>query len=245
MGMRSERRRVAILGGGAGSLAAAFELTATPQLRERYDVTVYQLGWRVGGKGASGRNAAYGQRIEEHGLHLWFGFYDNAFRLMRDAYAELGRAPGTPLASFDEAFAGCDELVFYDFVAGRWHDHSFDMPRNFLRPGDTTELPTFWEMAETACRWALEGWRALGASRPGLGVPASPFTPGWFEDLALSLGIDLPLEGAERLLGLAARLAGERARHTDHSLALHAAHPGFLTRLLKGFRDWLWLVVRS
>ena len=50
--------KVAILGGGVGGMTAAFELTATPELRERYDVTVYQLGWRLGGKGASGRNAA-------------------------------------------------------------------------------------------------------------------------------------------------------------------------------------------
>ena len=32
-------------------------------------------------------------RIEEHGLHLWMGFYENAFRLMRECYAELGRDP--------------------------------------------------------------------------------------------------------------------------------------------------------
>jgi glycine/D-amino acid oxidase-like deaminating enzyme len=44
--------RVAILGGGAGGLAAAFELTATPALREQYEVTVYTQGWRLGGKGA-------------------------------------------------------------------------------------------------------------------------------------------------------------------------------------------------
>jgi len=72
------RTKIAVLGGGAGGIAAAFELTATPELRERFEVTVYQLGWRLGGKGASGRNAAAGNRIEEHGLHIWFGFYDNA-----------------------------------------------------------------------------------------------------------------------------------------------------------------------
>ena len=48
----------------------AFELTATPELRARHSVTVYQLGWRLGGKGASGRNAGHGNRIEEHGLHV-------------------------------------------------------------------------------------------------------------------------------------------------------------------------------
>ena len=63
--------KVAILGGGVGGMTAAFELTATPELRERYDVTLYQLGWRLGGKGASGRNARAHDRIEEHGLHVW------------------------------------------------------------------------------------------------------------------------------------------------------------------------------
>src|SRR6201992_597945 len=70
--------KVAVLGGGAASLTAAFELTA-PELAEKYDVTVYQMGWRLGGKGASGRNAAVHDRIEEHGLHLWLGFLDTAF----------------------------------------------------------------------------------------------------------------------------------------------------------------------
>ena len=81
--------KVAIVGGGCAALAAAFELTR-PQHEGRYEVTIYQLGWRLGGKGASGRGPA--GRIEEHGLHLWMGFYENAFRLVRECYAELGHA---------------------------------------------------------------------------------------------------------------------------------------------------------
>ena len=61
-------------------MTTAFYLTSTPELREKYDVTIYQLGWRLGGKGASGRNQKYGDRIEEHGLHIWLGFYDNSFK---------------------------------------------------------------------------------------------------------------------------------------------------------------------
>src|SRR5215213_5171184 len=128
----SHRTKVAVLGGGAGGLTAAWELTATPDLRERFDVTVYQLGWRLGGKGASGRNAAIADRIEEHGLHVWFGFYDNAFRLMRDAYEELARPADAPLADFEAAFRGCDQLVLYDRQDGRWNAFSFDCPPNFL-----------------------------------------------------------------------------------------------------------------
>ncbi len=78
--------RVAIVGGGCAAMTAAFELTR-PELASRYEVTVYQMGWRLGGKGASGRGPH--RRIEEHGLHLWMGYYENAFRLMRECYSEL------------------------------------------------------------------------------------------------------------------------------------------------------------
>lgn len=46
-----KRERVAILGGGMGGLTAAWALTATPELLQRYEVTVYQEGWLLGGKG--------------------------------------------------------------------------------------------------------------------------------------------------------------------------------------------------
>ena len=50
---------VAIVGGGCASIAAAFELTR-PVHRGRYRVSIYQLGWRLGGKGASGRGVQTG-----------------------------------------------------------------------------------------------------------------------------------------------------------------------------------------
>ena len=94
--------RVAVIGGGCAGMTAAFELSR-PEHRGRYEVTVYQLGWRLGGKGASGRGTA--GRIEEHGLHLWMGWYENAFRLMRECYDELGRDPERcPIAGWRDAF---------------------------------------------------------------------------------------------------------------------------------------------
>jgi len=80
--------KVAVIGGGCASISAAFELSR-PVHKGKYEVTIYQLGWRLGGKGASGRGPA--NRIEEHGLHLWMGSYENAFRLIRECYAELKR----------------------------------------------------------------------------------------------------------------------------------------------------------
>jgi uncharacterized protein with NAD-binding domain and iron-sulfur cluster len=98
------QQKVAILGGGVGAMVTAFELTSQPNWQEHYDLTVYQIGWRLGGKGASGRNPKFGYRIEEHGLHLWFGMYENAFSVIRRCYEELGRSPDQPLATIEQAF---------------------------------------------------------------------------------------------------------------------------------------------
>lgn len=133
-------RKIAVLGGGVGAISAVWALTERPDWRDRYDITVYQMGWRLGGKGASGRDAARGQRIEEHGLHVWLGWYDNAFALLRRCYEELGRPAGAPLARLDEAFAP------HDFVGvshrATSHGRSFwmlDFPRTSQRPGGADE----------------------------------------------------------------------------------------------------------
>jgi uncharacterized protein with NAD-binding domain and iron-sulfur cluster len=84
--------RVAVIGGGCAAMTTAFELSR-PEHRGRYQITVYQQGWRLGGKGASGRGPS--GRIEEHGLHVWMGWYENAFRILRECYAELASAPGS------------------------------------------------------------------------------------------------------------------------------------------------------
>ncbi len=89
--------RVLVLGGGMAGLVAAWRLSE-PGWRERFSsITVLERGFRLGGKGASSRGA-HG-RVEEHGLHVWLGHYDNAFRVMRECYAELDRDrtdPGLP-----------------------------------------------------------------------------------------------------------------------------------------------------
>ncbi|MBS0476346.1 MAG: NAD(P)-binding protein, partial [Proteobacteria bacterium] len=81
------RQKIAVIGGGVGAMSTVFELTEQPGWQDNYEITVYQLGWRLGGKGASGRNKDKGDRIEEHGLHFWFGYYENAFNLIQRVYA--------------------------------------------------------------------------------------------------------------------------------------------------------------
>src|SRR5689334_1287106 len=78
------KKKIAVLGGGAASLFAVWDLVKTDP--NSYEITVYQMGWRLGGKCASGRRMTGPPRIEEHGLHVMFGFYENVFRVVREAY---------------------------------------------------------------------------------------------------------------------------------------------------------------
>jgi uncharacterized protein with NAD-binding domain and iron-sulfur cluster len=143
---------VAIVGGGCAGLAAAWEL-ARPRTeddrqqqddpREEYEITVYEQSWRLGGKGASGRDQ-YG-RIREHGIHIWLGFYENAFRIMRECYAEAAKADMGPMAdadhvlpysSFDEAFFPEQHIgVASKYGSDVWKVWSGFLPQTDGQPG--------------------------------------------------------------------------------------------------------------
>jgi uncharacterized protein with NAD-binding domain and iron-sulfur cluster len=112
------RQKVLVLGGGMGALATAHALTDGEARRARFDVRVLAQGHLLGGKGASTRNLARGGRIEEHGIHVLFGFYHNCLKLMREVYAELGRPHHVDPTTFDEAFTPRWEIVFHDGDAG-------------------------------------------------------------------------------------------------------------------------------
>ncbi|MEY2478099.1 MAG: hypothetical protein QOG87_3414 [Actinomycetota bacterium] len=135
----TSRPRVAVLGGGMAGLAAAWRLTSPDG--PGADVTVYQRGWRLGGKAASsrGRNG----RIEEHGLHVWLGYYDNAFRLMRQVYAELDRPrtdPECPILTWRDGFTPSSVIGLEDEHDGEWHDWLAAFPTNDLVPGDGVDV---------------------------------------------------------------------------------------------------------
>jgi len=126
---------VAVIGGGCASIAAAFELSR-PEHNGKYEITIYQQGWRLGGKGASGRGPS--GRIEEHGLHLWMGHYDNAFRLIRDCYDELKRNPATcPLATWTDAFKPAPHVGVTERASdGQWRNFLACFPPAEGSPGD-------------------------------------------------------------------------------------------------------------
>lgn len=121
------RRKIAVLGGGAGSLFAVWDLVHSDP--SAYDVTVYQLGWRLGGKGASGiaTNTADGsQRIEEHGLHFMFGFYENVFRVVREAHEECYGSPDVWRSFFTTVDTAVSMIHFKDDTKTSWE--SWDLP---------------------------------------------------------------------------------------------------------------------
>jgi uncharacterized protein with NAD-binding domain and iron-sulfur cluster len=150
------RQKVVILGGGMGGLTTALELT-DPKRDDQYDVTVYQMGWRLGGKGASGRNRQRNDRIEEHGLHVWLGFYHNAFRLMGDVYRELDRPEGSPLAALDDAFKPQDTYLLQEFVDGAWRPWPVKFPQIAGEEGDAeSDLLQVWRILVAFIETVLE-----------------------------------------------------------------------------------------
>lgn len=129
--------KVAILGGGMAGLSAAWRLSE-PGWRDRFEsITVYQRGWRLGGKGASSRGVH--DRIEEHGLHIWLGSYENAFTLLRECYAEIDRDttdPDAPIRTWDQALVPADELGMADRWDGSWTVWPGTFSHNDALPGD-------------------------------------------------------------------------------------------------------------
>ncbi len=132
------KKRIAVLGGGLGSMSTVVALTNQPGWQDQYEITVYQLGWRLGGKGASGRNAAHGQRIEEHGLHVWMGCYHNAFDMIQRAYDECREhhlTPTSPFQQWTDAFRPNSLVTVMDRFNDQWLPWTTVLPTNDLVPG--------------------------------------------------------------------------------------------------------------
>ena len=153
-----KKEKIAILGGGVGAMTTAWALTKQPGWRERYEITVYQLGWRLGGKGACGRNADIGERIEEHGPHVWFGFYNEAFQMLRDSYQYLkdhGLTPNSPFQNcIPDAMGPLDHSSLMENVGGQWKAWHVNFPPRPGSPGDPK--PDVWEQLLYAIDWLLD-----------------------------------------------------------------------------------------
>ena len=148
------KQKITIIGGGIGGLTAAYELT-DPKLQDKYDITLYQMGWRLGGKCATGRNQDRNMRIEEHGIHAFAGSYYNGLTMMKYVYEELGKVDGL-LPNFETAFIkkyGSFMWDYNDRQMKKW-------PTRFPKlPFSYTDAESFYE--ETLGYSHLSRWIAI------------------------------------------------------------------------------------
>ncbi|WP_206060380.1 NAD(P)-binding protein [Nitrincola alkalilacustris] len=244
----AQPQKIAILGGGVAAMTAAFYLTETPDWQSKYQIDVYQLGWRLGGKGASGRNPEMGERIEEHGLHIWFGFYANAFRTIQTCYETLDRPPQAPLATWQDAFKPHDFIVLQEWIDQQWQSWPLMFPEVPGNPAHSNEELSIWALLSKLYYWIKQFMQQLQAHPQAAAVDATLSDPAItgahpaFKQLASYLSKDADLLASrfqtdikealdltgEMLEGLA---QGDKAVATQHGSVLHF--------LLKQLKHWL------
>ncbi|MEY8200872.1 MAG: NAD(P)-binding protein [Colwellia sp.] len=180
--------KIAILGTGVAAMTSAFYLTDQPDWQEKYDITIYQMGWRAGGKGASGVNSEYGQRIEEHGLHIWFGFYNNAFKTIQGAYNYLDRPEGAALRTWQDAFKPHSYIALEEYIKKDWETWAIDFPTNDLIPGTAEESISLLGFLSSAFSW-VKG--AIDELEPHLVSSNSEGIKQWLAQRSKEIGKEL------------------------------------------------------
>jgi uncharacterized protein with NAD-binding domain and iron-sulfur cluster len=168
-----------------------------PGWRDEFgSITVYQRGWRLGGKGASSRGM-HG-RIEEHGLHVWLGWYENAFRLLRECYEELdrpARRPEAPVRTLAEAMIPSGRIGLCDRSGDAWIPWVTDLPDNHRTPGE----PRSDGRDLTVVELVAQAWRLIGRYFGSL--PGGDRSRGdrWMGEFAAGLPVGLAALGSEAI----------------------------------------------
>lgn len=236
------RKKVAILGGGPAGLAAALELTATPELRAAYEVTIYQAGWRLGGKCGQGRKGP-ANRIEINGTHYLFGAYREIFDVARTVFDELETAGDKRFGTFDEQFLPCSTVAVKEFFNGNWTTWVINLPGDGKPPeGDASQL-TLGDSLRQLMGWVLEGCTGPdvnAAISAGHSTAAASNEPPpkqhWWQRVAHFF--EREVHQAEHLAGLEAlRLARRIVEGVEHKFETPAVRDALID-LLKHFRQW-------
>jgi uncharacterized protein with NAD-binding domain and iron-sulfur cluster len=173
------REKVAILGGGMAALTAAYELTRPSDWQARYEITIYTLGWRLGGKTATGRGP--NQRIEEHGIHILQGWYDNTFRLLTEVFTERAAKqldPRSPFQAWQQAFTPNNSTLITETTgSGSWNNWTLILPPNEAVPGSGPPLST-WQILKKVTGIVFE--MLLGSPYDPYTGPIAKWILSWF-----------------------------------------------------------------
>ncbi len=212
------KTKIAILGGGISALAAAYELKRLDS-ENALDVTIYQMGWRLGGKCASSRNdrPGMGYRNEEHGLHVLGGWYHNTFEMLRRVYSDWQQISNTDSHSIRDAFLPVNGAVLFDekrflgFQYG-WRKIAVRFPDPVGQPGIDIPDMSIGRMVKVLARWVQELLENAfaGLSLVGLGMR---FLRHWFDisDVVKFLDNELYANVTDQEMIDAADCIGERA----------------------------------
>lgn len=235
-----------MIGGGPAAMTAAFFLTRNDP--DAYDITIYEMSWRLGGKTASGRGP--GGRIEEHGLHILFGCYHNVFKMLLSCYDELRekKLVGPEkhrFQHFHDAITPHHFGVIGDDRTKPWRPTYIRFPTNRGVPGDPP-LSTFYDLCLTGIQllWLIVIGGTSLAQVQRAAAPIFGYKPRWLARHFRKRKWDVAPKGDEPddlggdflsrlvmrvLLGLLDRdkLAGSVAATAAAKLqrALHRVHP--------------------
>jgi uncharacterized protein with NAD-binding domain and iron-sulfur cluster len=171
---QDKKKRIVILGAGPAGLSAAYGLTATPELAALHDITIYQVGWRAGGKCSTGRSGPT-NRIEQNGTHYLFGSYDNCFDLAKTSYDELAAKGIDWFGPYEKAFLPRDLMVFKQFFRGKYTMWPMQLPTNPVEPGTRDGFLRGREYVGMALQTFVIAF--LGAPLMRFLAPPSPLAP--------------------------------------------------------------------
>ncbi|HWP44396.1 MAG TPA: hypothetical protein VNO14_14215, partial [Blastocatellia bacterium] len=132
-------------------------------------------------------------RIEEHGLHIWAGFYD-----------EPGRSPEAPLATWQDAFKPHSYTTIEERVGDSYAFWYTDLPTNDGVPGDGGEFPSLWDYVCMMIESMIDTFKSHPLITQADAEPHHHILPEWLHSIVEECEDRLSNEGEK--LGLFARL---------------------------------------
>jgi uncharacterized protein with NAD-binding domain and iron-sulfur cluster len=153
------KKRAVVLGAGPAGLSAAMALIESGD----YEVHVYQMGWRAGGKCATGRDAGH-FRTRQNGSHYLFGCYHNSFALIQRAHRVLSESSAADKAEYGSFFGdfvarnllvgaqGYQRKATSEPDKGYWMRY---LPQNMACPGEGGKFATPFDYALMAVQYGV------------------------------------------------------------------------------------------